>query len=409
MVRRLLRGAAIAAILAGAAGSLGACDALLRIGQPDRFIDPHVDCSGFECVCTGGFDDCDDDADDGCETDLASDPENCGTCGNICFNGLCAGGGCACNEGFADCNGQGFDGCESEAATDPDNCGACGRSCLGGLCQAGACQPITVSGLDGAKSIAVGGGSIFIARCGDPAVAAAPVDGGDLTGVGMTQGCAGLVAFAGDNVFWVGEDKAVSTTTIDALGSSEQLAAGTNPAIHFAAGSAHVYWWGDDAVDPALYRVPIHGGTAEKIASTTPSGLAVDGAAAYWSDGGGIHAVAVDSPAVTDVDTTVGPTKLAVSEGLLFLGTSEGLASIPTTGGSPTLLVPAALPLAVAADAAHVYWAEKSDGSVRRAGRDGSDVTVLAAGEPFGPSVPFVIDDEAVYWIADASVRKVAK
>ena len=34
--------------------------------------------------CTNGFSDCDGNASNGCETDLMSDDENCGSCGNAC-------------------------------------------------------------------------------------------------------------------------------------------------------------------------------------------------------------------------------------------------------------------------------------------------------------------------------------
>src|SRR5690606_4236918 len=94
-------------------------------------------------------------ADDGCEQDLGSNADNCGSCGRSCsYSGVatrqCSGGSCtsSCNPGFGNCSqpasGVPDDGCETNLGTNPDNCGACGRpcsyanttsrSCVAGLC-----------------------------------------------------------------------------------------------------------------------------------------------------------------------------------------------------------------------------------------------------------------------------------
>lgn len=80
--------------------------------------------------------------------DLQSDPRNCKTCGNECnyphAGSSCAQGACqigACESGYADCINGPADGCETQLAIDPGNCGACGTRCLlGQLCNGGKCQ-----------------------------------------------------------------------------------------------------------------------------------------------------------------------------------------------------------------------------------------------------------------------------
>jgi hypothetical protein len=72
---------------------------------------------------------------------------NCGGCGFVCgpypnatagcFNSSCA--IAACNQGWADCNKVVADGCETNIFTDPKNCGGCGNVCPNGRCQNGAC------------------------------------------------------------------------------------------------------------------------------------------------------------------------------------------------------------------------------------------------------------------------------
>ncbi len=100
-------------------------------------------CVTTELVCYEGYEDCNQEAFDGCETHLGGDANNCGECGNICelpntsFT-ACHGGVCqvsAClidwnnDVAFGDCNGLAFDGCEVNHVDDPQNCGGCRFDC----------------------------------------------------------------------------------------------------------------------------------------------------------------------------------------------------------------------------------------------------------------------------------------
>ena len=99
-------------------------------------------------ACKWGFDDCNNDMKDGCETSVASDPKNCGKCGQNCSapphaKASCLNATCAvtsCDVGYADCDGNGVNGCETATGTDAKNCGACGNACANGLvCTNGGC------------------------------------------------------------------------------------------------------------------------------------------------------------------------------------------------------------------------------------------------------------------------------
>jgi hypothetical protein len=106
---------------------------------------------------------------------LTGDPNNCGSCGNVCslgdscVDGVCAApcgppapcavgtllqdGGTACPAGTVICP-SGACLCTT-TATDPNNCGACGVVCDTGACQNGQCVP----GCPAGQLCAVGAGN----------------------------------------------------------------------------------------------------------------------------------------------------------------------------------------------------------------------------------------------------------
>lgn len=98
--------------------------------------------------CDGDFNFCGDPADGtGRCVDLQSDPNHCGECDNECSGddttiGVCDAGSCttACDSsaGFAACTGPGE--C-TDLNTDPDHCGSCGNVCPTDECEAGRCVP----------------------------------------------------------------------------------------------------------------------------------------------------------------------------------------------------------------------------------------------------------------------------
>lgn len=116
---------------------------------------PHATpgCSSGNCTinsCDTGWGDCDGQVSNGCEINLNTNPDYCGSCGNDCVvaNGTagCSSGSCtvaSCNPGWADCDGQVSNGCETNTATDTGNCGTCNNVCNGTagtpICASGTC------------------------------------------------------------------------------------------------------------------------------------------------------------------------------------------------------------------------------------------------------------------------------
>ncbi len=126
-------------------GKCGGCD----VGQECRRNVKGL----LECMCPPGLTYCFGEC-----VDLATDSRHCGTCGVVCFKqfsvssiGICTNGVCSrqCTTGRADCNGNADDDCEVNTNSDPNNCGGCGivcdampgQACVGGTCAVEPCAP----------------------------------------------------------------------------------------------------------------------------------------------------------------------------------------------------------------------------------------------------------------------------
>lgn len=116
-------------------------------------------CDGTGCTvasCNPGFADCDGSPLNGCETSTTTNA-NCGGCGMVCApaqaNGECSTGSCrvtSCASGWDDCDGDPANGCETNLRT-LTNCGGCGvpctrsggtPTCITGACELSSCAPL---------------------------------------------------------------------------------------------------------------------------------------------------------------------------------------------------------------------------------------------------------------------------
>jgi hypothetical protein len=104
----------------------------------------HCDYAG----CATGFADCDGNRGNGCEMS-ATTLQDCNGCSVACAPANATGPSCAtgtcdyaqCTAGYQDCDGDRSNGCESNRLTDPDNCGGCNSPCGNGMpCSGGFCQ-----------------------------------------------------------------------------------------------------------------------------------------------------------------------------------------------------------------------------------------------------------------------------
>ena len=132
----------------------GACDAACDLANAAE------SCVAGACElgsCAPGFDNCDADPNNGCETNLNTSINACGSCGSTCdlanASETCANGIChldLCEAPFDDCNGNATDGCEANTNRDLAHCGGCNllcdlanasEACTGGICDITSCDP----------------------------------------------------------------------------------------------------------------------------------------------------------------------------------------------------------------------------------------------------------------------------
>jgi hypothetical protein len=117
-------------------------------------------CTAGTCgiTCSPGFANCDNDASNGCEINLNTEPTHCGSCSTACSTAGgtagCTVDGCtiSCSPGFGNCDGNVSNGCETDIKTSATNCGGCGVACNSThgtpACAAGVCSITCASGWD---------------------------------------------------------------------------------------------------------------------------------------------------------------------------------------------------------------------------------------------------------------------
>ena len=126
------------------------CDATVNTCVMDPASTANVTADGSGCQtlqCMGDSLDCNQNATDGCETNVSADVTNCGSCGYKCpapatGEATCSDGVCGvttCGTRYKDCNSTTSDSCETDTYRDASNCGACGNVCPGGANATGAC------------------------------------------------------------------------------------------------------------------------------------------------------------------------------------------------------------------------------------------------------------------------------
>jgi hypothetical protein len=417
LIRARAASAAAALLLIG----LGACDSI--VGAGGRQLDSTIVCTDDGCECKGGFGDCDDDVDNGCETDL-NDTKNCGECANDCGIGKCDDLACVCEPGFADCDKK-VSGCETDLTKSKEHCGSCERDCLGGTCTMSLCDPQIIPNTSAAYGFAVKDGSLYFTSTAEPGLFKEPVDGsGAPEKVGTSNDYGMIVRVSGDKLYWTTYTEVLATPL--AGGATETLAKDVQPLYRMTVGGGQVYW---DDVDPmvmehsALMRVPATpGGMPEKVTGLGETKYLHDFIASdehvYFNDTTLIRRVAHGETTPADFATTPVSATLYAVDGaaLFFAGQTSGTFRVSFMGGDPEKIADAAPGYgSLEMDADNVYFLTSvapndSAQAVWRGSKKGGAAAVKLALDPAMYSgQPMSVDDKWVYWLSLAGVARVPK
>jgi hypothetical protein len=247
-----------------------------------------------------------------------------------------------------------------------NDCGACGHDCLGGDCNAGQCQPFAmVTGQYNPIYLAVNATNLYWAT------------GGNLVTTLIT----------GSSV-----DTLYSGTAIEGI----------------AVDATYVYW--STYTEGTIMRMPLRGGTAETLVTTTmrPMGVAVDSTRLYFTTFDG-NVMVMPIGGGTPKTLIAGPpggfaTGIAVNPTTVFWGTFTQLLEAPISGsGSQTVLDDQQHNVfGMAVDASDVYFTNQYGGTLSKISLpSGIAVTLVSGYSTYAGGV--AIDDVSVYWTATQS------
>jgi hypothetical protein len=287
-------------------------------------------------VCAAGFADCDADAANGCEADLASNREHCAACGNECMNlaqavGVCDAGQCTneCLWGFADCDGPAANtGCEVWycGCTDPCTCSM--ATCSANTTATDAAEialfttdPTTLywTTKNGhIRRVPKNGGPPTTILTGEAELHAIAVDGTTLYFSRGTNATSAVKSMPID-----GGVPTVLASVPDTINPGRLVVAGDY--LYFACGPTAQY-------DGSMRRIPKNGGPVEIIIDNIPGerGYAIDGDYIYYAGVMG------------------GPANDYISR----IAIADGAETVLTSGYEDLL--------DIAVDATHVYFVSKA-------------------------------------------------
>ena len=335
-----------------------------------------------------------------------------------------------CKPGFVDCNGAAYDGCESNPASDPENCGTCGKSCQGGACNNGVCSPAPELVIDDkAALLAVDDTDVFYTSSESVLtkwVKRVAPTGGPATQIAkMTDNFEGLAIDASKvyftvSVFATDPDPIFSVPrsggTPTQIGSQSATYA---PLLQVDAGQLY-YRSGPSSAGNAVFRIPLTGGSATKIvdgvdyfALSASHVVYPNVVSSGLSD---LYAVPKSGGAPSLVATKVADCTEMAADGsdVYFIGPdARSLSRVPVGGGTPqVLLASTSHPFAgclneirIGVDAIYVTAGAQTSSVLLEIPKAGGPYSLIASIQKL---TDMALSSTHIYWADDGAIRRLA-
>lgn len=419
-------------------GSVDHCLACGTVCEDKEHASATCGASGCGHQCEAGWEDCDQDADNGCEAQLSSNADHCGACGASCPSRpnaapACNAGQCdiSCLGVFENCDGQLGNGCEANVQDNASHCGGCGKACGDhqGVpsCSSGVCAISCYGGWEDCDGINANGCETFIEdinNCGACGNQCGSANGwaacwNSACNVFCNQGFADCDGAHqnGCEVDLGTDPKNCGTCGRDCLGGVCEdglcVASSVVMAWDFAVDGGFVY----AAFSQDLTRVPGAGGVGNKVAE----GLdyvrepVVVGGSVYFFNGNPLSKVqkAPTSSQIPFISTVVQQAYpsagLTFDNGTLYWRASDFIAAVDANAIDGKIRSVAIVPSTVAEF--HVlngwiYWVGFEKGEITRVPTAGGKPALLVANQSY--PVDMALDGSSMYWAnrGDGTVKK---
>jgi hypothetical protein len=334
-----------------------------------------------------------------------------------------------CSTTQADCDGVTSNGCETDLLSAFEHCGTCGHSCLGGDCLEGRCQPYELAtGQSEPLLVALDINHVYWTNQGGAgAVMRTPKLGAAAEEIAVSDHPPGGIAVDLSAVYWSEFGSPGTVWRLDKADIGQNvaptaLATGQATSVALVEDGSDVYW-----TTPGTVRTtPKTGGPVTTLANGqgTPFGMVVELGQVYWSNalGGQIMHYNLLDPDAGAVEMATGqdyPIGLASDLGNLYWANYEGDAD----GGTPKLLTIAKVnmtqpvmlidgqqgPAGVVVSGNELFWTNNVGGTVMKMPKLGGTPETIADNQ-WAPS-GIAADATAVYWVNrdDGRVMAVAR